>query len=111
MLDNAVTLNEADLTTEALVPKKKTRPDLRCKFCTTVKAYSTIYGIWSHIFLKHTNIANAERLQEIQRTASLWRAHWAQDADGGRGGPTVAKLAEAELPTFSWEDVIKWDLR
>lgn len=101
MLDNAVTLNKVDLTTKALVPKKKARPNLRCKFCTIVKAYSTIYGLWSHIFLKHNDIPNAKRLHEIQRTASLWRAYWAQDVDGGRGGPTVTKLAQAELATFS----------
>lgn len=65
-----------------------------------------IYELWSHIFLKHNDIFNAERLQEIQRIASLWRAYWAQDADGGREDPTMAKLAQAELATFSWDDVV-----
>ena len=68
-------------------------------------------GYWSHIYHKHAEILEEDRLKEIQRTAILWSTYWSQGPDGGKGASTLAKLATAGSDTFCWEDVKGWNLR
>lgn len=49
-------------------------------------------------------------MEEIKRTAVLWGEYW-QQAEGGKGAATLRKIAQAQTDTFSWTDVIAWELR
>jgi len=82
---DVITFDIANCVAEDSLPKRKCRPVLLCKFCSHVKTYATSYGFWSHIFHKHIDVSNSERLEEIRRSASLWWDYWVQDSDGGRG--------------------------
>ena len=79
--------------------------------CTKVKGYSTIIGYWAHIYHKHTETEPLIRLEEIRRTAVLWRTYLQRSPVAGRWRTTMEKLAETELDTFSWEHVAAWNLR
>ncbi|KAL8668261.1 MAG: hypothetical protein Q9202_000239 [Teloschistes flavicans] len=109
----AVKYNREDLLANGPTEDTWDRPDLICKYCSRVKAYMTITGLWAHIFYKHAEVDRADRLEEIRRTAALWSIYWQENAPdgGGKRNATMAKLNTAASATFTWEDIIAWKLR
>lgn len=94
--------------------QKEGRPELVCKFCIPdrVKPFASIVGLWGHLVHKHQGVGDQERLEEVQRTAALWREYWHYYSDGGkRGNPTWAKLEQTRQDGFTWNDVLCWELR
>lgn len=90
------------------------RPRLLCNLClgNHIKSFAGIVGFWAHIVHRHQNVDDTFRLAEVQRTAALWHAYWANWSWGGkRGNPTMAKLEQAQRDGFSWNNVLEWDLR
>ena len=84
-----------DLIDEAPPAKKEGRPDLLCAFCLQLKIYASITAYWGHLANKHRDINNQERLEEVRRTASLWREYWDGYSDGGKyGNATMARLQQ-----------------
>lgn len=96
-------------------PKSRRRngkPDLICTFCTRINCFSSVVGYWSHLFYKHKETPEKDRLQEIRRTASLWRLYWDQSPEKRKGGySTLVKLDQIDEEGFDWEVVVGWKLR
>lgn len=86
------------------------KPVLLCKFCPRVKAFATVVGLWGHVYHKHDRVRTGDRLKEIKRTAEIWREYWTY-VDGGKSSSTLEKLAQVQLDTFCWADVVEWNLR
>ena len=108
----AVTVDPNDLVQEAQSAKKEGRPDLLYAFCPFVKAYASITAYWGHLVNKHGEINDETRLEEVHRTAALWRAYWEEYSDGGKyGNPTMAKLLQLKQEDFGWQQVEDWGLR
>ena len=108
----AVSVSPDDLVKEVLPAKKEGRPDLLCTFCPSIKAYASIMAFWGHLVNKHKDVSPQARLEEIQRTAALWRAYWNEYSDGGKySNPTMAKLLQIEQEGFGWQHVLDWGLR
>lgn len=105
-----ISADPTDLVATAPPLKKDTpRPDLVCRYCSNVRAYATVAGLWSHIFHKHAEIDCSDRLAELRRAASLWRQYWHEAvSDGGKSPQTLERLALAESDTFCWNDVVAW---
>ena len=101
----AVTIGSEDLVDEVLTAKKAGRPDLLCAFCRHVKTFASITALWGHLVYKHKDISDQARLDEILRTASLWREYWELYSDGGKyNNPTMAKLNQIEEEEgFGWQ--------
>lgn len=103
--------------------KASQRPELCCKFCRGVKSHKSIIGLWSHLVHKHYSkdkrdyaievpIAEELLLQEIYRTANLWKEYWQDNCYGVKNtNPTMAKLQEVAQDGFTWDAVLAWKLR
>ncbi|KAL8762038.1 MAG: hypothetical protein Q9184_001885 [Pyrenodesmia sp. 2 TL-2023] len=111
MSEQALSFDTTDLVAHAPPIQRPDQPDLVCPYCARLKAWATPTGFWGHLFHKHAEIDPAQRLQEIRRTAGLWADYWQQGPDGGKHGPTMDKLGAAQKDSFSWEDVVAWQLR
>lgn len=110
---SAININTEDLTqasTAASLSITPQKPVLVCKFCPRIKAFATLMGLWGHLYHKHGNTEEEERLSEIKRTAETWTTYWAM-MEGGRNGPTLEKLAQTKSESFCWADVVEWNLR
>ena len=89
----AVSICPEDLADEVLPAKKEGRPDLLCAFCPCVKIFASILALWGYLVNKYKDVGDRERLDEIRRTAPLWRVYWDQYSDGGKNSnPIMAKL-------------------
>ncbi|KAL8927765.1 MAG: hypothetical protein Q9208_002181 [Pyrenodesmia sp. 3 TL-2023] len=99
----------------ALVPEMEDdslrgRPNLTCAFCSRLRGYGSIVGLWSHIFHCHQEVSSNDRVGEIRRTGALWEDYW--DSLGGKKyNPTADKLEQMRRSSFGWNGVIAWDLR
>lgn len=91
--------------------KKNGKPELICTFCPHINCFGSVVGYWSHISHKHAEIHERRRLQDIRRTALLWRQYWDQYPERmNEGKSTLAKLAQIDEEDFDWEGVIGWKL-
>ncbi len=110
---SAVVVDPAHLCTEpppSLKPAGK--PNLLCLFCSKIKNFDSLVGYWGHLVHKHEATDTEARLQEIRRTAVVWRTYWEDYSDGGkRGTKTREKISQAEEDTFDWSMVLDWKLR
>jgi hypothetical protein len=98
------------------------KPELRCPFCSGIKAFKSIIALWSHFVHQHYKSESSAwikvvveenlLLEEVRRTASLWRTYWREHSDGGkRRDPTMMKLLQVDDVNFTWVDVLEWKLR
>ena len=106
-----VTVRPEDLISDVRPSRKEGKPELNCSFCTHDRFYQSIAAFWSHIVYKHEDISPTDRLNEVRRTAELWRVYWQSHSDGGKcGNLTAGRLAQALQSGFSWQDVEGWYL-
>ena len=104
--------NPEHLSSQALPANKEGRPDFICTFCTKIKSFTSAVGYWSHLFHKHEDSEEEERLKEIRRTVVVWRAYWPRYKERSRYGQnTLAKLEQVEREDFGWNVVQSWDFR
>lgn len=94
-----------------MLPMPTTRPQLKCGLCAKTKAYVRLTLLWSHVVRQHDDVQDGERLAEVRRTARLWQLYWRSRDKGKADKKTLARMNEAFGPSFSWEDVVAWDLR
>jgi hypothetical protein len=118
----AVKVDPIDLAIEAPVGMGG-KPALVCPFCSHIKSFQSIIGLWSHFVQKHAETGRADAytktivqeehlLHEIRRTAALWREYWKTHSDGGKNNdPTMLKLNQIASDDFTWATVLSWGLR
>lgn len=112
-----------DIASEITHSAHAGKPELRCKFCPRVKAFKSIIALWSHFVHQHHKSSTEEHiwskvviderylLQEICRTAGLWRSYWNEYSDGGkRRDPTMMKLNQVAEDDFCMRTVLDWKL-
>ena len=104
-------------------PTRIGKPDLKCQFCSRIKAFKSIIALWSHLLHQHYKSSNEQTwskviveeqdlLEEIRHTASLWRMYWRDHSDGGkRRDPTMMKLNQVAGEDFCMRTVLDWQLR
>jgi hypothetical protein len=121
--DSAVYLQSEEMVSEVIDSNHIGKPELRCRFCSGIKAFKSIIALWSHFVHQHykqfenkvwTQIVVDEQhlLEEIRRTAGSLRTYWREHSDGGkRRDPTMMKLSQVEDDNFAWSDVLEWQLR
>ena len=108
----AVSIGPDDLIDDVPPAKKEGRPDLVCAFCSHIKTYASIAGYWGHLVNKHKQTSEELRLQEVLRTATLWRTYWEEHSDGGKiANSTMVRLLQIEQEGFGWQQVVGWNLR
>jgi hypothetical protein len=115
-----------EFTMEDLVVQPKPsncgKPELKCRFCSRIKSFKSLIAFWGHLVHQHyddssnqvfdkTIIETTILLEDIRRTANLWRTYWKECSSGGKGNETMDKLNQVEKPQFSWAIVLSWGLR
>ena len=76
-----------------------------------MKAYDGVNGLWTHIVLKHDDVDDELRLEEIGRTALEWRKYWDNLKDGGKhSNVTRMRLDQVEQEGLDWQTVLGWQL-
>ncbi|KAI1847622.1 hypothetical protein JX266_006474 [Neoarthrinium moseri] len=103
----------SDLDSDALEDRID-RPPLVCAFCNAIKGFYRPTRLWAHLVKVHGKTEPQDALlDEIKRTASLWSEYWARSSSemARKDGITRAKLLKATEETFSWQDVLAWNMR
>jgi hypothetical protein len=117
--DSAVSLSPSEMVKEVVHTEGK--PELRCRFCSRIKAFKSIIALWSHYVHQHYKstednawsqeielVEDHYLLEEVRRTAELWRSYW-QHTDGGKHrDPTMIKLKQVAEDNFTWKRVLDW---
>jgi hypothetical protein len=118
----AVAVDSMSLVNETPV-RKEGKPDLICRFCTHIKSFQSLIAMWSHFVHEHVEtgggdayakiiVEEAHLLQEICRTACLWREYWEKHSDGcKKRDPTMLKINQTLASDFTWETVLDWKLQ
>jgi hypothetical protein len=121
-VDPAVALLVEEMASEVKPGNHQGKPELKCRFCSRIKAFKSIIALWSHFVHQHYDregdnvwsqvvVEEQYLLEEVRRTAHLWRSYW-QHSDGGkRRDPTMIKLRQVEQEGFTWRTVLDWELR
>ncbi|KAH8791671.1 hypothetical protein BGZ57DRAFT_922836 [Hyaloscypha finlandica] len=118
----AVNLEPEDIVSEVIESTRVGKPELKCQFCSGIKAFKSIIALWSHFVHQHYKSENSAwmkvvveenlLLEEVRRTAGLWRTYWREHSDGGkRRDPTMMKLLQVDDVNFTWVDILEWKLR
>jgi hypothetical protein len=112
-VDSAVKLESEQMVNEVVPLSHIGRPELRCRFCSRIKAFKSIIALWSHLVHQHYKtteeytwskvvIEEQYLLEEIRRTAGLWRSYWRDHSDGGkRRDPTIMKMNQIAEDDFT----------
>ena len=86
------------------------KPSFVCEYCHN-QPYEKILSFWAHIYRKHLDIDQSERLEVIREGGAACSTYWQTCPEAkSRSKATLAKLKTAASATFSWEDVIRWNL-
>lgn len=121
--NSAVDLVDEGIVSDAPPTSPPGKPELRCRFCPRIKSFKSIIALWSHYVHQHYSatgdapwskvvVAEQALLEEVRRTAQLWREYWRNHSDGGkRRDPTMMKLNQVAGDSFSWSHVLEWHLR
>jgi hypothetical protein len=119
----AISLASEDIVSGVIPPAHFGKPELKCRFCSRIKAFKSIIALWSHLLHQHYRSTNEQTwskiiveeqdlLEEIRRTAGLWRTYWVEHSNGGkRRDPTMIKVNQVAEEDFCIDTVLDWQLR
>lgn len=115
-----ITADPRTLVNQLMPIDQHPKPELICAFCCGIKAFKSIIALWCHFVHWHVAdmeshakvvVGNDRLLDEVRRTASLWRTFWDGHSTGGRKrNPTSEKLTQVAGEHFSWDTVLSWGL-
>lgn len=107
----AVRVELDKLADESQVAKPE-KLDTVCPYCVTFKTFANVTSAWAHVFYKHPQVANNERLAFIQQTAASWHEYLDTCHRKKRENTVLYnRVLQAEQADFSWQTVESWNLR
>lgn len=105
-------VNQDDLFNPTEHKGRIPKPELMCPFCPGIKSFGSVVGYWGHIAHQHGEVADENRLREVQSAAAEWEQYCsATDPYRDKDQLTMVRIRQARGSNFAWQDVMAWGLR